>query len=331
MKKVAYVLGGLVLLYLILALIGPSTIKVERSISINKSVNTIATALTDFKFFHEKWSPWTEKDPAMTTNYSGNAGEIGHRLEWSGNKEVGKGSMELASVRGDSICQKLSFEGEGDSKSYYITKPTGDSTQVTWGIAFDVGFMGRPFMLFMNMDKMMGADFEKGLGNLKRAIEEIKEEPKFEIVEQNWEERTYIGKRATVSTENNMEKLTAFFMENFPLLFMGLEKNKIQPMSPPSAIYFKWEEKQADLAAVASVAKGTNVKGWETFTLPAGKVLMIAYMGPDEGSMAAHNAMGEYIKKNSLEQMNVVEEYVTDRETEKDPAKWLTNIYYLVK
>ena len=267
----------------------------------------------------------------MVNNYSGKPGEIGHRYEWSGNKEVGKGAMELVSMQGDSINQKLSFEGEGDSKAYYVVKSSGDTSNITWGVSFDIGFMGRPFMLFMNMDKMMGADFEKGLSNLKKVVEEMKEETKFEITEQTWEERTYLGKRSLVSSENNMEKLTAFFMENYPKLFSDLEKNKIQVSSAPSAIYFKWEEKQTDVAAVASVAKGTQIKGWETFTLPASKVLMIAYMGTDEGSMAAHNAMNEYIKKNNLQQVNVVEEYVTDRETEKDSSKWLTNIYYLVK
>ncbi len=331
MKKVAYVLGGLILLYLILALAGPSNIKVERSIVINKSGETLKSVLGDFKFFHDNWSPWTEKDPAMVNNYSGKPGEIGHRYEWSGNKEVGKGAMELVSMQGDSINQKLSFEGEGDSKAYYVVKSSGDTSNITWGVSFDIGFMGRPFMLFMNMDKMMGADFEKGLSNLKKVVEEMKEETKFEITEQTWEERTYLGKRSLVSSENNMEKLTAFFMENYPKLFSDLEKNKIQVSSAPSAIYFKWEEKQTDVAAVASVAKGTQIKGWETFTLPASKVLMIAYMGTDEGSMAAHNAMNEYIKKNNLQQVNVVEEYVTDRETEKDSSKWLTNIYYLVK
>lgn len=331
MKKVAYILGGIVLLYLILALVGPSHIKVERSITIGKPADKVKAVLGDFKFFHEKWSPWTEKDPNMTVNYTGNANEIGHKHDWSGNKEVGTGSMELMGMSGDSINMKLHFEGEGDSKIYYIVTPSGDSSTFTWGISFDVGFMGRPFMLFMDMEKMMAPDFEKGQSTFKRIMEEMKDEPKFEIVEQTWEERTYIGKRAMVSTENNMEKLTAFFMENFPLLFMQLEKNKIKPMSPPSAIYFKWEEKQTDLAAVAAVTKGTTVKDWDVFTTPAGKALMIAYMGPDEGSMAAHNAMGEYIKKNNLEQLFVIEEYITDREQEKDPAKWLTNIYYLVK
>lgn len=332
MKKVAYVLGGLILLYLILALAGPSNIKVERSIVINKSGETLKSVLGDFKFFHDNWSPWTEKDPAMVNNYSGKPGEIGHRYEWSGNKEVGKGAMELVSMQGDSINQKLSFEGEGDSKAYYVVKSSGDTSNITWGVSFDIGFMGRPFMLFMNMDKMMGADFESGLGKLKKAIESMPATAptaNYTVQEIDWTERTFIGKRATLK----FEAMKEFFGTNYPRIFEELGKAKMEPTMAPSAIYWTWEQEkgQADCAAVACVPFGTKVKGWESFDMIAAKVLQIAYYGAYEKSMDAHMAMDAYMKaKNLPMQSYVVEEYVTDPMTEKDTAKWLTNIYYVL-
>jgi effector-binding domain-containing protein len=331
MKKIIYVLLGIVLLYLILAFIGPSKIDVTREISINRPASDIAPKMADLVFFNEKWNPWMDLDSSMKVSYKGEAGQVGHTNQWLGNKDVGEGIMEITAITPDSVTQKLTFGGHDGGYAYIITVPTGDSTTVRWQMKSDVAFFARPFMLFMGMEKAIGEMYDKGLPKLKKAIEELPKTSAYNVVEVKWEEKTYVGKRAMVSTENNAEKLSAFFMENYPKLFGELGKNKIEPIAPPSAIYFKWEEKQTDVAAVACVNKGTLVKGWENFTVPAGKALMVAYYGDDAGSMQAHNTIGDYLKKNNLNQTVVVEEYVTDRETEKDPAKWLTNIYYLLK
>ena len=331
MKKIIYTLAGIALIYLILAFIGPSKIDVTREISINRPASEIAPKLSDLMFFNEKWNPWMDLDPNMKVSYKGEPGLVGHTNEWAGNKDVGEGIMEITAITADSVTQKLTFGGHDGGNAYIITIPTGDSTTVRWQMKSDVAFFARPIMLFMGMEKAIGEMYEKGLPKLKKAIEEMPKTVSYDIVEVNWEERTYVGKREMVSTENNMEKLTAFFKENYSKLFEELGKNKIEALAPPSAIYFKWEEKQTDVAAVACVNKGTVLKGWESFNVPAGKVLMVAYYGDDAGSMAAHNAIGDYMKKNNLNQTFVVEEYVTDRETEKDPAKWLTNIYYILK
>ncbi|MEO6304366.1 MAG: polyketide cyclase, partial [Bacteroidia bacterium] len=71
MKKFLYVVIALLVLYLILAMIGPKEIKVERNISINKSPALVVSKLTDLKYFHDEWSPWSEKDPNMKNTYTG--------------------------------------------------------------------------------------------------------------------------------------------------------------------------------------------------------------------------------------------------------------------
>lgn len=333
MKKVLYVILGIILLYVILAFCGPKQIKVERQISINKSTGLVKEKLTDYKFFHDKWSPWTEKDPAMKTSYEGTPGEIGHRYTWSGNKDVGSGAMQLKAFNGDTIMQSLTFEREGESKAYYILKDNNSSTDVTWGMMFDVGFMGRPFMLFMNMDKMLGEDYDKGLANLKSALESEKEglaAKHYDIEEIQWEEKNLVG---TKLTKMNASQMGAFFGENFPKLGADLGKNKIEPNMAPCALVTFWDEKTMDCecAAVMSVASGKTMKGWETHKIPASKVLHVAYYGSYEKSGDAHMAMGEYMKEKGLKDSYVIEEYVTDPMIEKDTAKWLTNIYYILK
>ena len=332
MKKILYVILTLILIYLVLALFGPKVIKVERSISINKSANLVKSKLGDFKYFHDEWSPWSEKDPAMKTTYKGNPGEIGHNYAWQGNKEVGKGEMEITSITNDSLVNRFTLEGMGDSKTYYLIKDKGAATDVTWGMMFDVDFLQRPIMLFMNMDKMLGADYEKGLAKLKTRVESIREEPtaNYEIKEVQWEEKTFIGTKRTKMDGN---KLAAFFGENFPQMWADLEKEKIKSTMSPCGLFYSWDEKTmvTDCAAAMCVPGGKEIKGWEKCTVPASKVLSVPYYGAPEKSIDAHYAIDAYMKEKKLDYTFVIEEYVTDPTLEKDTAKWLTNIYYILK
>lgn len=330
MKKVLYVIIALVVVYFVLCLVGPKAITVERSIVVNADPAVVKNQLGDLKFFQEKWSPWTEKDPDMKVTYMGEMGKAGSGYSWAGNKEVGSGTMVVTSTEGDSVIQKLTFEGMGDSKTFYAVKPENTGSKITWGISFEVGFMGRAMMLFMNMDKMMGADFEKGLTKFKTEIESMPAPgPKYEITQVDWTEKTFVGKRGTYA----FDKLSDFFGENYPKIFEELGKAKVEPTMAPSAIYFKWDDEkgEADCAAVSCVPNGTKIKGYETFAVPNSKVLQIAYYGAYEKSINAHLAMDAYMKANNLPmQTQVIEEYVTDPMHEKDTAKWLTNIYYVL-
>ncbi len=332
MKKVLYVIIGLVVGYFILCLFGPKEISVERSIVVNADPAIVKTQIGDLKFFQEKWSPWSEKDPNMKVTYMGEMGKAGSGYSWTGNKEVGTGTMVVNSTEGDSVIQTLTLDRMGDSRTFYAVKPENSGAKVTWGISFDIGFMGRAMMLFMNMDKMMGGDFEKGLTKFKTAVESMPvaaPTAQYEIKEVSWEEKTFIGKRGKIS----FEKLTPFLAENYPKIFEELDKTKVATLMAPSAIYFsKDQEKgETDCAAVTCVPKGTNIKGYETFAVPTSRVLQVQYYGPYDKISIAHKAMDEYVKANNLPTpSHLIEEYVTDPMHEKDTAKWLTNIYYVI-
>lgn len=333
MKKVVYVILGIVVIYLLLALIGPKEIKVERQIVINKPVALVKEKLGDFKFFHDQWSPWTEKDPNMENKYDGSPGEIGHHYYWSGNKEVGKGEMTIMGYNGDTLIQNLSFAGEGDAKSYFITKDNTGSTEVTWGMIFQIDFFQRPFMLFMSLDNMVGGDYEKGLAKLKLVLEQMKDESNsaYRIEELNWDEKSFVGSKRTKIKVADMQQ---FFSDNYPKLGADIGKNKLQPQMAPCALYYKWDEKaqECEVAAVMCLPKGVTMKGWEVHTFPASKVYHIEYYGDYNNIGLAHEALGKYMAGKGLsDDVVAIEEYVTDPTTEKDTTKWLTNLYYLMK
>jgi effector-binding domain-containing protein len=330
MKKVLYVILGLAGLYLILAIVGPSREVVERKITIKQPVELVKKQLGDLKFFHEQWSPWTERDPNMTVVFTGNTGEVGHKMEWASEvDEVGQGTLVITAFNGDTIVQSLGFEGMGESKAYYIVTGNNDSSTVTWGLEIISPFLARPMMMFMNMDKMIGGDYETGLLKLKEVLESSKT-TKYEVMEMDWPETNYVGSKIeTVS----FDKMSAFFGKYYSEVGEILGQKNIAPLAAPLAIFKSFDEAkgEAQIAAVFKVEKGLKLKGYENYTYPASKVLHIAYYGPYEKSAFAHATMDEYMKSKGMSESVVMEEYVTDPMSEKDSSKWLTNIYYLIK
>jgi effector-binding domain-containing protein len=332
MKKVLYVIIGLVVIYLILCLVGPKEATVVRSATINAPVDVVKMKMADLKFFQEQWSPWSERDPQMKVTYLGEMGQPGYGYSWTGNKEVGTGTLQITGVSGDSLLQKLTLEGMGDSKMFLVVNGKDAGTNVTWGIDMDFGFFGRGVMLFMPMDKMMGADFESGLGKLKKAIESMPAEPvaaTYDVKELQWDEKTFVGKKELVA----FDKISEFYGTNLGKIMGELGKNKIEPQMAPLGIFWTFDEQkqQTEMAAAIAVPKGTKLKGYETWNVPASKVLHIVYYGDYAKSMAAHMAMDEYMTKNNLQQSLVVEEYANDPGEVKDTAQWITNIYYILK
>lgn len=335
MKKVLYVIAAIAALYLVCCVIGPSSIKVERSASIKASADVIKSKISDYNVFNT-WSPWAEKDPAMKMTVEGTPGTVGHKYSWEGNKDVGKGTMTIKKIDADAMVEELNFDGKGVSDVTFTLKADPAGTNVNWAMDMNIPFFGRGMMMFMKgkMDKMLGGDFEKGLAKLKTVSEAAATAAapiaNYEVKEITWEEAEFVG---TKSANLNMEKMSAFFAENFPKLFGDLQKNKIAPASAPSSICFKWDDAtmSGDMAAVIKVPKGTKVKGWENYTSPAGKVLQIAYFGDYSKIAPAHEAMNKYMKEKNITNGWVFEEYVTDPGSEKDTAKWQTNIYYMVK
>jgi len=122
----------------------------------------------------EGWNPWAKLDPNMKLTYEGPAAGVGSAYAWVGNSDVGEGRMTITeSHPSDSIRFKLEFfkPMPGVSDTLFTFKPKGDQTEVTWAMTGTNNFIGKAFCLFMNMDKMIGGQFEKGLADLKSVAE----------------------------------------------------------------------------------------------------------------------------------------------------------------
>jgi uncharacterized protein YndB with AHSA1/START domain len=170
---IAVILAIAIAAVLILAATKPTTLRVQRSVSINAPPERIFSLISDF---HQwvTWSPYEQKDPAMKRTYSGTERGRGAVYAWDGDKNVGSGRMEILDVSAPSkIVIKLDFfkPFEGHNTAEFTMLPQGDGTHVTWLMHGPANFMSRLIQVFINLDKMIGKDFEAGLANLKTLTE----------------------------------------------------------------------------------------------------------------------------------------------------------------
>jgi len=172
-KKIA--LAGFLALSALAAVVAtrPDEFRVERSITIAAPPEVVYSLVSDFKGW-AAWSPWEALDPNMQKTYAGQPGQPGQRYEWKGNKDVGSGRMTVESVQAPSkIAIKLEFiePWESSSQTLFSFDPVGEQTKVTWTMSGRNRFVEKAMTLWMDMDKMVGGDFEKGLSKLSEAAQ----------------------------------------------------------------------------------------------------------------------------------------------------------------
>lgn len=335
MKKILKYLGILLLALLLFILIAglflPTKFHVERSIEVSTSTETAQRYMKDLSHF-EQWSPFKKYDTNTVVTLKGKPGEIGSSYNWKGNSDVGSGSMEISAIEKNNVTLRLKFvePWESECEAHFIFKSTKGKTTITWSINGDSPYPFNTMCLFMDMDNMMGKDFESGLLALKTILEHLPQNTNpFNIEEVTLSPHNYIGKRAIVKFEH----MQAYFAQNLGLAFQAIGAKKLTMAGAPSGLFFLYDEKkmECDMAAVIPVSEKTTLEGFETWTL-SGKALHIAYYGAYENSFKAHYALNEYIESHALKKRSpVIEEYVTDPSTERDTSKWLTDIYYLIE
>jgi uncharacterized protein YndB with AHSA1/START domain len=173
-KTAAIVVVALVAAILIFATTRPDDFSVQRSVAIKAEPAKIYPLLVDFRQW-PAWSPWEKLDPAMKRTHSGTATGPGAIYEWDGSSKVGAGRMEIKQVTAPSkVVIQLDFlrPFEGHNVTDFVLAPNPDaSTQVTWLMRGPAPFVSKLMGIFVDMDKMIGKDFEAGLANLKAAAE----------------------------------------------------------------------------------------------------------------------------------------------------------------
>jgi hypothetical protein len=167
-------LAAVVVVFLIVVALRPAQYRVARSTTIDAPPPVVFAQVNDFHKW-EAWNPWGKIDPAMKQTYEGAPAGVGAAYSWVGNKEVGEGRMTITESRPhESVKIRLDFHKPfaGTSVADFTFVPQGSGqTLVTWNMTGENNFMGKAMCLFVNMDKMIGGQFEKGLADMKRVAE----------------------------------------------------------------------------------------------------------------------------------------------------------------
>jgi hypothetical protein len=173
-------IGVAVVLVLFVAVVAtrPSAYHVERKFEVAVPPDLVFGVLNDLRQFAGVLvlfgSPWEKSDPNMQKSLAGPAAGVGQSYAWNSNKEAGTGKMTIeASVPGRKVGIKLEYLKPMKSTATLAltlaSSPTG--SLVAWSMDGNHNFLGKAIGMFMDMDKMLGADIEKGLVQLKTVAE----------------------------------------------------------------------------------------------------------------------------------------------------------------
>jgi hypothetical protein len=162
-----------VVVFVVIVAMQPSEATITRSMTMPLPAAPIYAQVNDFHKW-EAWSPWAKLDPAAKNSFEGAPSGEGAIFTWSGNKEIGEGRMTIIESKPTEMVRiKLEFMRPfpAINDTSFTFKPDGNQTKVTWTMTGKRPFMVKMVCMFMNMDKMVGGDFEKGLAQMKAAAE----------------------------------------------------------------------------------------------------------------------------------------------------------------
>jgi effector-binding domain-containing protein len=300
---------------------------VERSIVIDAPTDVVWQQVKYFENW-QHWSPWYAKDSTMEWMLSGTDGEIESGYSWT-SENSGAGEMNMTSlIEGEEVKYHTHFLDpfESESDGYVQVAEIEGGTEVKWGFH---GQLKGIAALFMNMDKMVGPDFEEGLELLKSHAENIPAEaPSMQVKEIDMTEKHYVA----IREETDITEIQSFYANNYMKI---MESGVTMEGGMPSGLYFTWdmENMRTDLAAAIPVVSGTKApEGTTIITIPESKAVMVDYYGAYEGLAEVHGLIEGYLIANELEYVGpAIEEYITDPEAESDPRKWNTKVTYPIK
>jgi len=173
LKKILIGIGVVLIVFLIIVALQRADYRIVRTATVAAPAAAVFAQVNDFHNW-EAWSPWAKLDPAVKQSFDGASAGTGAIYSWTGNDKVGEGRMTLTeSHTNDLVRIKLEFIKPFASvcDTEFTFKPDGNQTAVTWSMTGTNNFVAKAFCLFMNMDKTVGGDFEKGLAQMKSVAE----------------------------------------------------------------------------------------------------------------------------------------------------------------
>jgi hypothetical protein len=173
LKLTLIALAVIIVVAAVVVALQPDEFRVARSATISAPAPVVFTQVNDLHKW-DAWNPWQKKDPAMKLSFAGPPAGPGASYSWAGNNEVGEGRLTITESRpSDLVRIKLEFMKPfaATNTAQFTFEPEGNRTAVTWSMEGRNNFFAKALHLVMNMDKMVGGEFEKGLADMKAVVE----------------------------------------------------------------------------------------------------------------------------------------------------------------
>ncbi len=172
-KKILIGLAAALTVFAIVVAYQPAAFEIVRTARIGAPPATVFSEVNDFHQW-DAWSPWAKIDPAMRQTHAGPSSGRGAVYSWAGNREVGEGRMTITESKPTELVRiQLEFikPFAATNLADFTFTPEGTQTAVTWRMTGEKNYLSKAVFMFIDMDAMLGRDFEKGLASLKAVVE----------------------------------------------------------------------------------------------------------------------------------------------------------------
>lgn len=337
LKRTGIALAALLLLLIVVGLLLPRRLHVERQTVIAAPQATVFVMLDNFRTFN-RWSPWANLDPKTHYTFTGPYAGEGAGMHWkSRNKNVGKGSETIASVEpGKAINLQLDFDGMGAANAGFLLAPANGGTQVTW--TFDTDFRWNLFHRYLGlfMNGRIGRDYEQGLASLKTLAESL---PKTDLsgaditlVDTQPQDIVYVSGKTTTDPAAIAKALgNAYGQVN-----RFIKEQKLKVAGAPMAIARTWDDQKKVYEYDAAIPVDRPAKPAANSTVKTGKAYgghaaRLVYTGAYTGLRNAYDQMNVWLAAMSLTPQGPSWEQYMNDPAKTPAAKLITDIYMPVR
>ena len=148
--------------------------------------------------------------------------------------------------------------------------------------------------------------------------------PQFEVIE------TQPQAGLSIREKVGNSEIPAKMGEFFAAIGGYVGRARIPIVGPPFALYHSWGDKETDMEVGFPVAPGAAGEGRiRPMALPGGRVVTGLHVGPYDKLVDTYTAMDAWMKAHGhTPASRMWETYLSDPQVEKDPAKWMTRMYW---
>lgn len=336
LKILLGLLAVLILFFFLGAYLLPNQIRVERSTEIQRPATSVFAVVNDLSRFNA-WSPWYGLDPNADYRSEGPASGPGATLHWTGNDEVGKGTLRIVDSEAPTrVATQVAFEGfpEPADGTFTIEPVSESASRVTW--TFETALSGPVARWFgLLMPKYIGADYEKGLSQLKTLVESLPAEDfrDLSIVEDDVRSMDIIAIAGSTPV-NDMAATSVALGELYGELIAFASENGLEIAGQPMTLTNEldntvWQfEAGLPVRVTGPVEDGDNIQFKTTI---AGRALVVEHVGPYDQLAGTLAKLEAYASVHGHRRNGPIQEIYVSDPADTPPEALITKIVYPIE